>query len=192
MRSHGRKGQRVPPGQKIVQKWPVLHHGGVPEIDISKWSFKIGGLVDEKLRLNYDEFRGLPRFRVLADIHCVTGWSKLDNIWEGVSSRTIGALAGVQDAARFVLVRSAGGYTTNLSVEDFFGGDVLFAFRHNGRELTPEHGFPVRLVVPRLYFWKSAKWVTELEFREEDVPGFWESRGYHNRGNPWSEERFAE
>lgn len=186
------KDQRVPPGQRVTKRWPVLQYGGVPEIDVDGWIFTVEGLVEKELSLTYEEFRALPRVRVVSDIHCVTGWSRLDNMWEGVSARTIGELAGVRGEARHVIVRSVGGYTTNLSREDFFQEDVLFAFKHDGEELTPEHGYPLRLVVPRLYFWKSAKWVTSVEFKETDVPGFWESRGYHNRGDPWREERFGE
>lgn len=185
------RDQRVPPGQRVTKKWPVLHYGGVPEIDVDRWRFTVKGLVEKDLSLTYLEFRALPRIRVLSDIHCVTGWSRLDNLWEGVSARTIGDLAGVIGEARYAIVRSDGGYTTNLALEDFFQEDVLFAFKHDGEELAPEHGYPLRLVVPRLYFWKSAKWVTGVEFRDSDIPGFWESRGYHNRGDPWKEERFG-
>ena len=182
---------RVPPGQKITDHWPVLHYGQVPRVDPSQWKLTISGLVKRELRLSYGEFLSLPRVRVLSDVHCVTGWSYLDNLWEGVSTGEIKRLAGLKPEARFVIVHAEGGFTTNLSVEDFFQPDVLFAIKHNGKTLTPEHGYPVRLVVPRLYFWKSAKWVTGVEFTAEDRPGFWETHGYHNRGDPWKEERYS-
>ncbi len=185
------RAQRVPPGQRAVEKWPVLHHGSVPRIDICTWSFTISGLVEEERALSLDEFLALPRVEVLSDVHCVTGWSRLNNIWEGVSTGELRRLVSIRPEARFVMVHAAGGFTTNLALGDFFEPDVLLADRHNGEPLTPEHGYPLRLVVPRLYFWKSAKWVTGVEFRAEDLSGFWESRGYHNHGDPWTEERYS-
>ena len=182
---------RIPPGQKATEKWPALHYGTVPDIVISQWVFTISGLVEEERRLDYQEFMSLPRVRVLADIHCVTGWSKLDNLWEGVSSDEIRKLANILPEAKFVVVQATGGFTTNLTLNDFFQPDVLFAIKHNNELLTPEHGYPLRLVVPRLYFWKSTKWVTGVEFTAEDRPGFWESHGYHNHGDPWQEERYG-
>lgn len=159
-------------------------------IDIKKWTFSISGLVDPQKKLTYEEFMKLPRVKVISDIHCVTGWSRLDNVWEGVSTQEIKKLTRILPAARFIMVHAAGGFTTNLSVEDFFAEDVLFAVTHNGQPLTAEHGYPVRLVVPRLYFWKSAKWVSGIEFMAEEKLGFWESYGYHRRGDPWKEERY--
>jgi DMSO/TMAO reductase YedYZ molybdopterin-dependent catalytic subunit len=182
---------RVPPGQKLTEKWPALHFGTVPDIVISQWVFAISGLVEEERGLNYQEFMSLPRVRVFSDIHCVTGWSKLDNFWEGVSTSQIRQLVSILPEAKFVMVHSAGGFTTNLSLGDFFQPDVLFAIKHNNEPLTPEHGYPLRLVVPRLYFWKSAKWVTGVEFMAEDRKGFWETYGYHNHGDPWKEERYS-
>jgi len=182
--------KRVPPGQTETDDMPVLHHGPVQRADVSKWRFRITGLVEERIELTYNEFVSLPLVKVASDIHCVTGWSKLDNMWEGVSTGEIRRLARILPSARFVMVHSAGGFTTNLSMEDFFQPDVLFAIRQNGESITPEHGYPVRLVVPRLYFWKSAKWVEGVEFMESDKPGFWETHGYHNRGDPWKEERY--
>jgi DMSO/TMAO reductase YedYZ molybdopterin-dependent catalytic subunit len=182
---------RVPPGQRLTEKWPSLHYGSVPKIDISKWEFTIFGLVEKERRLSYQEFIGLPQVKVSSDIHCVTGWSRLDNLWEGVSTSEIKKLVGILPDAGFVMVRSFGGFTTNLSLNDFFQPDVLFAIKHNGTPLTEAHGYPLRLVVPRLYFWKSAKWVNGVEFMEEDKPGFWESYGYHNHGDPWKEERYS-
>ena len=182
---------RIPPGQRLTGKWPVLHHGSVPGIDISSWTFSISGLVEKELKLSYQEFMSLPRVKVSSDIHCVTSWSKLDNLWEGVSTSVIRELTTILPEAKFVMVYSSGGYTTNLSLSDFFEPDVLLAIKYNNELLTPEHGYPVRLVVPRLYFWKSAKWVTGVEFMTEDRPGFWESHGYHNHGDPWKEERYS-
>ncbi|MCJ7426335.1 MAG: sulfite oxidase-like oxidoreductase [Dehalococcoidales bacterium] len=182
---------RVPPGQKLTEKWPALHYGSVPKIDISKWEFAIFGLVEKERRLSYREFAALPQVKVFSDIHCVTGWSKLDNLWEGVASEQIRELVRILPEAKFVMVHSVGGFTTNLSLNDFFQPDVLFALKHNGEPLTREHGYPLRLVVPRLYFWKSAKWVTGVEFMAEDKRGFWESEGYHNHGDPWKEERYG-
>jgi DMSO/TMAO reductase YedYZ molybdopterin-dependent catalytic subunit len=182
---------RIPPNQRAIAEWPVLHAGGVPRLDPGAWSLRIWGLVNQERQLSFAEFAALPRVRVASDIHCVTGWSRLDNIWEGVGSETVGELSMVHPEARFVIVHGFGGFTTNLSRDDFFQPDVLLALSHDGRTLTPEHGYPVRLVVPRLYFWKSAKWVTGLRFVAEDRPGFWETRGYHNRGDPWREERYS-
>ena len=181
---------RIPPGQRTTQKWPVLHYGRVPSIDISKWAFTISGVVEKERKISYQEFMFLPRVRIFSDIHCVTGWSKLNNLWEGVSTSLVRELTHILPQAKFVTVNSAGGFTTNLSLSDFFESDVLFTIRHNNELLTSEHGYPVRLVVPRLYFWKSAKWVVGIEFMEEDRRGFWESHGYHNHGDPWKEERY--
>jgi DMSO/TMAO reductase YedYZ molybdopterin-dependent catalytic subunit len=185
------RAQRVPPGQRLTEKWPALHYGGVPRIDVSRWTFTISGLVEKERKLSYKEFTSLPMVKVFSDIHCVTGWSRLDNLWEGVSAGTIGELVKIVPEARFVTVHSEGGFTTNLSFQDFFQPDVLFAVRHNNEPLSPQHGYPVRLVVPRLYFWKSAKWVIGVEFTAEDRPGFWETHGYHNHGDPWKEERYS-
>jgi len=186
-----KRKDRVPPGQRLTEKWPALHHGSVPKIDINQWQFRIFGLVEKERRLSYKEFTALPMVKVYSDIHCVTGWSKLDNLWEGVASEEIRKLVNILPEAKFVMVHSTGGFSTNLSLEDFFQPDVLFAIKHNGEPLTPEHGYPLRLVVPRLYFWKSAKWVNGLEFMAKDKRGFWESGGYHNHGDPWKEERYG-
>jgi len=180
---------RLPPGQEIRENFPVLHHGRTQKIDISKWTFTVSGLVEEEKKLNFEEFMSLPQVKIFSDIHCVTGWSKLDNLWEGVSTRIIKEIANILPEAKFVIVHAEKGFTTNLTLSDFFEPDVLFALKHNNEPLSPEHGYPVRLVVPRLYFWKSAKWITGVEFTDKDRPGFWESRGYHNRVDPWKEER---
>ena len=182
---------RVPPGQRLTDKWPVLHYGSVPKIKPGEWTFRIHGLVEKEKKLSLDEFTSLPMVEVFSDIHCVTTWSRLNNTWEGVSSGALQDLAGIKGEAKYVMVEGAGGFTTNLSLEDFFQPDVLFALKHDGKAITAEHGGPVRLVVPRLYFWKSAKWVTGLRFMAQDEPGFWERAGYHIHGDPWREERYG-
>ncbi|MFH1834597.1 MAG: sulfite oxidase-like oxidoreductase [Methanobacteriota archaeon] len=182
---------RIPPGQKLSDRLPVLHYNRVPEFDLETWRFTITGLVEKERELNFKEFSSIPRIRLLADIHWVTTWSILDTVWEGVQTLEIKKLVKVKPEAKYVLVSCDDGYTTNLSLKDFFGEDVVFTFKYAGDEIAPEHGFPVRLVVPRLYFWKSAKWASGIEFMAEDKPGFWESGGYHNRGDPWKEERYA-
>jgi DMSO/TMAO reductase YedYZ molybdopterin-dependent catalytic subunit len=188
---------RIPPGQSRTQKWPVLHAGQVPKFDAATWDFTIfpKPLVSEVKRFSWPEFLALPRIKVLGDMHCVTRWSKLNNLWEGVSTRELLNHVEVSQRAKFVMVHCEYGFTTNLLVEDFFGDDSLFALKHDGQDLTPEHGYPVRLVMPRLYAWKSAKWVRGIEFMEHDQAGFWESwenGGYHMRGDPWTEERFRD
>ena len=182
---------RMPPAQRVTAKWPVLHYGGIPDIDITAWSFTITGLVSKEVKLGDEEFQALPQVKVLSDIHCVTGWSRLDNLWQGVSTSIILELVSLLPEAKFVIIHATGGFTTNLSTDDFFQPDALFALKHDDRRLTPEHGYPVRLVIPSLYFWKSAKWVVGVEFVGKDKPGFWESAGYHNHGDPWSEERYS-
>jgi DMSO/TMAO reductase YedYZ molybdopterin-dependent catalytic subunit len=182
---------RIPPGQRVTEKWSVLHHGSVPRIDISTWVFTMSGMVEKERKISYEEFMSLARVKVLTDIHCVTGWSQLNNLWEGVSTSLMRELAHILPQAKFVMVYSVGGFTANLSLNDFFQSDVLFAIKHNNELLTPEHGYSARLVVPRLYFWKSAKRVVGVEFMEEDRRGFWESHGYHNYGDPWKEERYS-
>ncbi len=186
-----KRKDRVPPGQEVTGKWPVLHDGKVSNIDTYGWTFTISGMVERKRNISYQDFMSLPRVKVFSDIHCVTGWSKLNNLWEGVSTRVVGELSRILPEARFVIVHAARGFTTNLSLDDFFASDVLFAIKHNNKVLSPQHGYPVRLVVPRLYFWKSAKWVVGVQFTEEDRKGFWESRGYHNHGDPWKQERYS-
>jgi DMSO/TMAO reductase YedYZ molybdopterin-dependent catalytic subunit len=182
---------RIPPGQRLTDKWPVLHAGNIPSIDITKWKFRIFGLVSKEVEIVYSQFIALSRVKVYSDIHCVTGWSKLDNLWEGVGTSILRELSEIDLKARYAIIHAAFDFTTNLSLDDFFQPDVLFAIKHNDETLTPQHGYPARLVVPRLYFWKSAKWVTGIEFMAQDRPGFWESRGYHNHGDPWKEERYG-
>jgi DMSO/TMAO reductase YedYZ molybdopterin-dependent catalytic subunit len=186
-----KREERIPPGQHEVTSFPVLHYGPVPEIPPETWTFRIFGLVDKERTLSQADFAALPRIRVFSDIHCVTTWSRLNNLWEGVSTSEIKNLVSIKAEAKYVLVHAAYGFTTNLSLDDFFQPDVLFATDFNEHPLTKEHGGPVRLVVPRLYFWKSAKWVTGVEFIAEDEPGFWEQNGYHMHGDPWTEERYG-
>jgi DMSO/TMAO reductase YedYZ molybdopterin-dependent catalytic subunit len=189
------RAERLPPRQVLTRKWPVLHYGNTPAFDRQRWRFHIFGLVAASWECTYDEFQALPRARVRADMHCVTRWSKLDNVWEGVATRTVLGQVTVQPQARFVLVHAEHGFSTNLPLADLLGEDCLFAWRHNGQDLEPDHGYPLRLVVPRLYAWKSAKWVRGLELMEHDRPGFWEAwehGGYHMRGDPWREQRFQE
>jgi DMSO/TMAO reductase YedYZ molybdopterin-dependent catalytic subunit len=183
------KPNRIPPGQHLTDKWPVLHYGKVHIIETAKWTFSVKGLVEKERTLTYKEFTALPRVEVFSDIHCVTTWSRLNNTWEGVSASAIKELVAIKGEARYVMVEGAGGFTTNLPLDDFFQEDVLFALKHDGQPITVEHGGPVRLVVPRLYFWKSAKWATGLNFIAKDKPGFWEQAGYHMHGDPWTEER---
>jgi DMSO/TMAO reductase YedYZ molybdopterin-dependent catalytic subunit len=182
---------RLPPGQRLTDKWPVLHHGKVQTIDTAKWTFTIAGLVDKERALTYEEFIALPHIEVFSDIHCVTTWSRYNNLWEGISTAVIKDLVRLKPEAKYILVQGEGGFTTNLPIDDFFQTDALFALKHDGQPLTPEHGGPVRLVVPRLYFWKSAKWVTGVKFLAKDEPGFWEQAGYHMHGDPWHEERYG-
>jgi DMSO/TMAO reductase YedYZ molybdopterin-dependent catalytic subunit len=182
---------RLPPGQALTQKWPVLQAGAVPRFDLATWQFSLFGLVEQNRTLSWEEFAALPRIQSTSDIHCVTRWTKLDNDWDGPSARTVIDLAGALPEARFVAVH-APGYSANLPLEALLDDDVLFAITHNGEQLTPEHGFPMRLVVPKRYFWKSVKWVTGIEFTADDRPGYWEVRGYHNEGDPVEEERFSD
>ena len=189
--SDTRRAVRVPPGQRLARTFPVLHYGPVHRLDTTVWALHLFGLVEKERYLGYAAFVALPQVELLADIHCVTGWSMLDTHWQGVSTSALKDLVTIRPEARYVTVHGAGGFSTNLSCEDFFAEDVLLATHYEGKALTPEHGYPVRLVVPRLYFWKSAKWVTGVEFVRDDRPGFWESHGYHNHGDPWSEERYS-
>ena len=182
---------RVPPGQVKTEKWPVLHYGGVPEVDLATWQFEVTGLVERPLSLTYDELRALPAQATLCDVHCVTRWSRLDNRFDGVPAQALLRRARPKPEARFVLVHAEQGFTTNLPIGDLDRAENLLAWQHNGVDLSPEHGWPLRLVVPHLYFWKSAKWVRGFELLEEDLPGFWEQNGYHMRGDPWREERYG-
>ncbi len=179
---------RVPPGQYQVDDFPVLSAGPTPRVPLSDWTFSILGEAAEPKRWTWEEFRALPTETITRDIHCVTKWSKLDTTWEGVSLDTL--LAEVEHDAEYVLAFCDGGYTTNLPLEDVTDGKAWIAFAYEGEALDPEHGGPARLLVPHLYFWKSAKWVRGLSLRSEDEPGFWESNGYHMYGDPWREQRY--
>ena len=186
-----RRGERVPPGQRRTHKFPVLHEGPVPPFDPATWDFAAFPvpLVAAVVRLTWAEFQARPQSKVYADMHCVTRWTKLDNLWEGVRTRDLLPLLSIAPEAKFVMVHAEYGYSTNLPLADFFADDAVLATRHNGEPLTPDHGAPLRLVVPRLYAWKSAKWVRGVEFMAEDRPGYWESErngGFHMRGDPWA------
>jgi DMSO/TMAO reductase YedYZ molybdopterin-dependent catalytic subunit len=188
-----RREKRLPPGQSRTRKWPVLHYGHVPTISLDRWRLEIFGLVENVLTFTWPEFQALPRVKVYGDFHCVTRWSRLDNVWEGVAVREIMNRAGVKADAKFVVAHGYdSGFTTNLPLADFLADDALVADRHDGEPLTPSHGGPCRLIVPRLYAWKSAKWLRAIELVAEDRPGYWEQGGYHNHGDPWTEERFNE
>ena len=184
-------GDRVPPGQRVTEGWPVLTYGGTPRVDPKDWRFAIAGLVGREVSLTWEEFNALPQASFRNDVHCVTGWSKLDNDWQGVRFRDVAELAQPKPEARHVMVHCYGGYTTNVPLADLTRDEVLFAHTHNGKPIEPEHGGPLRLVVPHLYFWKSAKWARGLLFMADERPGFWEMYGYHIRGDPWKEERYS-
>ena len=182
--------ERTPPGQFVTEKFPVLTVGAMPRIDLKAWRFQVFGLVEREFELTWDEFAALPETTVTADFHCVTQWSRLDNTWQGVAFEEVMKVVQPLAQARFVMMHCYGGYTANLPLSTLMDSDVLFAYGHDGEPLHPDHGGPLRLVVPKRYGWKSAKWVRGLEFLEDDQPGFWEVRGYHMRGDPWREERF--
>lgn len=187
-----RRENRIPPGQSRTRKWPVLDAHGTPKIPLDRWRLEIGGLVEHPLSLTWDEFRSLPRVKVFADFHCVTRWSRLGNLWEGVSTSELARRAGLHPDAKFVVATGYdSGWTTNLPLADFLAADALVTDTHDGRPIEPDHGGPVRLMVPLLYAWKSAKWLRKLTFLPSDAPGYWEQMGYHNHGDPWTEERFG-
>jgi DMSO/TMAO reductase YedYZ molybdopterin-dependent catalytic subunit len=179
---------RVPPGQYVTEDFPVLSAGPTPHTPLDQWTLSIDGAC-RPTTWSWEEFRALPSEKVTVDIHCVTRWSKLSTAWEGVS---LDILLGQTDCTgTFLMAHSDGGYTTNLPVQDLLGGQAWVAFAYGGQPLQPEHGGPARLLVPHLYFWKSAKWVRRLLLLDHDVPGFWESYGYHNYGDPWREQRYS-
>jgi DMSO/TMAO reductase YedYZ molybdopterin-dependent catalytic subunit len=185
-----RREGRLPPGQSLALRWPVLHYGSIPEFDPETWDFRTEGLVDNPIRLTWEQFLALPHVALTADFHCVTRWSRFDNHWEGVLFQTISELARPKPEATYAMLHCAEGYTTNAPLADLLHENVLFAFKHDGEPLAPEHGGPLRLVAPQLYGWKSAKWVRAVEFMPRDRPGFWEQNGYHMHGDPWKEQRF--
>jgi DMSO/TMAO reductase YedYZ molybdopterin-dependent catalytic subunit len=190
---HGRRREdvdaaRVPPGQYVTPDYPVLSAGPTPHTPLESWSFAIGGEVDESHSWSWEEFRALPSEEIAADIHCVTKWSKLDTSWRGVSIDTL--LEGVDTSAEFVIQYGDGGYTTNTPLADVTGGKAWIVYEYEGEPLPAEHGGPARMLLPHLYFWKSAKWIRGLKLQSEDEPGFWEVNGYNNYGDPWKEQRY--
>ncbi|MGH9713534.1 MAG: sulfite oxidase-like oxidoreductase [Candidatus Acidiferrales bacterium] len=186
-----RDAGRLPPGQSLTLKWPVLHEGAAPRFDPQTWDFRVTGLVEKPLRLTWDEFTRLPMKEVVADMHCVTRWSRFDVRWEGVLFTELMKLVQLKPEAKFVMVHADSDYTTNVPLADLMQPSSLFALKENGEPLPLEHGYPVRLVVPHLYAWKSAKWVRGLEFLPKDAPGFWEQNGYNMYGDPFKEQRYS-
>ena len=184
------RGERVPPGQFVTKKFPVLTYGPAPKIDLAAWELRMFGLVKEEARLSWEQLRLLPWTSVESDFHCVTQWSALDNVWEGVLFSELVKLVGPEPEVEFVMAHCYGGYTTNIPLAAALEGPGILAHKHNGEELSPDHGWPLRLVVPGRYGWKSAKWVNGIEFMAQDRPGFWELRGYNNNADPRKEERF--
>lgn len=184
--------ERLPPGQHLVRDWPVLDLGLQPEVATERWTLDLDGLVSRPLHLDWAGFQALPQSREVTDIHCVTTWSRYDNRWDGVLTRDLLAAVEPLPGARFVTLESFDGYATNLPLADFAAPDAIIAHAWEGAPLTRAHGGPARLVVPHLYFWKSAKWLKHITFLADDQLGFWEVRGYHERGDPWAEERYSE
>ena len=183
--------ERVPPGQRVVRGWPVLHEGSIPRFDESSWSFTVDGACAEAVTLGYSALQDLGPLEMRSDFHCVTGWSKLDNHWRGVRTNELLARAMPNADAAHVLVHAEQGYTANVPLDALKEDEAMLAWGHNGKQLAPKHGWPLRLVVPRLYGWKSVKWVRRFELLTADQRGFWEIRGYHNRADPWFEERYS-
>jgi DMSO/TMAO reductase YedYZ molybdopterin-dependent catalytic subunit len=181
---------RLPPGQYLTDRFPVLHVGDVPHYEPGTWNLVINGLVEREITLSLDELKALPATTITTDIHCVTKWSKFDTVWTGVKVTELFALAGVQAAATHVLAHAEYGYTANLPLADVVRDDSMVVYAFDGADIEPIHGGPVRLLVPHLYFWKSPKWLRGLELRADDTPGFWEQNGYHNYGDPWREQRY--
>jgi DMSO/TMAO reductase YedYZ molybdopterin-dependent catalytic subunit len=182
---------RLPPGQSATLKWPVLHYGSVPHFDAARWDFRVWGLVEQTLRFTWAEFSSLPQVELVRDFHCVTRWSRFDNRWRGIAFREVLKRVQLKAGAAFVLVHAEQGYAANVPLADLDRDDVLFATHHDGEPLTADHGYPLRLVVPHLYGWKSVKWVRGLEFLDRNAPGFWEQNGYHLHGDPWQEQRYS-
>lgn len=183
---------RIPPGQTLAapDKWPLLHFGPVPKTDLASWDFQVFGLVEEPVKLTYDEVRALPSAEQSADIHCVTGWSRLGDTWTGVPIKAVLDRVRPREDARYVMAHCEYGYATSLPLEVLADEDVMLCYAWNGEDLTPEHGWPLRLLVPKKYFWKSAKWLRGLEFMPKNRLGFWEQRGYHDEADPWRETRY--
>ncbi|HEX4826236.1 MAG TPA: sulfite oxidase-like oxidoreductase [Candidatus Polarisedimenticolaceae bacterium] len=183
---------RLPPGQTLTEKWPVLTYGDTPRADLGTWTFRCYGKVEAEVSWTWAELMRLPQIEVRSDIHCVTKWSRYDNVWKGVAVREVLARVKVLHEAVAVMAHSEGGYTTNIPLADLRADGVILATRHDGAELSADHGGPCRLVVPHLYFWKSAKWIRAFEFLDVDAPGFWEVNGYHLYADPWKEERYSD
>jgi DMSO/TMAO reductase YedYZ molybdopterin-dependent catalytic subunit len=183
---------RLPPGQHVVKNWPVLDLGVQPDIALDRWRLRIYGAIENPVIWDWTTFLAQPQTGDVSDIHCVTTWSRYDNHWEGVSAKHVLAIVAPKPEARFVVFHSYDGYTTNLPLAYFDDDDVLLAHAWEGKPIAREHGGPARAIVPKLYFWKSAKWLRRIEFITEDRPGFWEERGYHDRGDPWIEERYRD
>ena len=181
---------RLPPGQYLTEKWPVLHAGSVPKTDLATWDFTVSGEVEQPLRLTWEELTALPATEIKLDIHCVTRWSRFDTRFKGVHWRDLAALADPKPSARFVVAQAEQGFTANVPLAALEDENALIAYEADGEPLTPEHGWPLRLVVPSKYFWKSAKWLRGLELLDHDQPGFWERYGYHNEADYWKEERY--
>jgi DMSO/TMAO reductase YedYZ molybdopterin-dependent catalytic subunit len=183
--------RRIPPGQYYTDKWPVLHAGGVPRVELGTWTFRVEGLVEHPIELGFDELKELGSREIVADIHCVTRWSRLDMPWRGVPVSAVLDLARPLPEARFAIAHAEQGYTANLPLDALAAPDALLAYEADGEPLTAEHGWPLRLLVPSRYFWKSAKWLRGIELVAEDRPGFWEGYGYHNDADPWQEQRYG-
>lgn len=182
---------RLPPGQYLTTKFPVLTYGETPRLDLKQWRLSVAGLVENPIELTWEQFRALPTKEIICDLHCVTRWSQLNMRWEGVPFSEIVKLVQPKPEAKFVMGYSYGGYTTNMPLEELYGDEVMLAFNYGGQPLPVEHGGPMRMLIPKLYLWKSAKWLRGLEFMANDKPGFWEMYGYHMHGDPWTEERFG-
>lgn len=182
---------RLPPGQSLTNKFPVLTYGPNPKFDPATWDFRVFGEVENEMSWNWEEFQQLPTVTITVDIHCVTRWSKFDTTWEGVQFRKLAEMVGMKDTTKHVIAHCDYGYTTNVPIEDMMHEDVLLTYKYDGKLLEPDHGAPVRTLVPHLYFWKSAKFLRALEFSTVDKPGFWEKAGYHNYGDPFKEQRYG-
>ena len=183
--------ERLPPGQYLTEKWPVLHAGSVPKTDLATWDFNVTGEVESPITLTWEEFKALPASEITIDIHCVTRWSRFDTSFRGVHWRELAKLVMPKQSARFVVAHAEQGYTSNVPLEAIEDEHALLAYEADGRPLEPDHGWPLRLVVPSRYFWKSAKWLRGLELLDHDEPGFWERYGYHNDADYWQEERYG-
>lgn len=182
---------RLPPGQFLTETFPILHEGDVPDVSTETWQLKIFGEVEQEQIFSFADLQALPKVQITSDIHCVTRWSKFDTLWEGVRFRDLLDVLHVKPEAKYVMVHGGNDYETNVPLADLLSDNVLLAYHYDQKPLTPKHGYPVRLVVPHLYFWKSAKWITGLEFMKEDRPGFWEQNGFHNEADPFAEQRFS-